>query len=386
MMVTRFGMTESLGPVTYGRTYAARFLDGSDMEEKNYSEETARRIDAEVRSILDAQMDRARKLIDERRDALEAIAHRLLEVETLDRPELEALVGTHRPAAGDRMTHLARLREMRQKALEGGGAQRIDDQHARGKKTARERLALLLDEGTFQEIGALATHDCTEFGMEKQRYPGDGVVCGFGKVNGRRVAVFAHDFTVLGGSFSTVQSQKICRLQDLALSSGVPLIGLNDSGGARIQEGVQEPGGLRRGLHPQRPRLGSRPADLGDPRPLRRGGRLLAGPHRLRHHDGEDEPHVHHRPRRDQGRHRRGGERPRPRRQCGPQRSQRSRAASRRERVPGPRDRQAPPRLPASEQHRGPAAGRRPTTRPDRMDEALNHLIPRERQRALRHA
>jgi acetyl-CoA carboxylase carboxyltransferase component len=115
----------------------------------------------------------------------------------------------------------------------------VADQHAKGKGTARERLALLLDEESFQEIGALATHDCTDFGMADQRYPGDGVVCGFGKINGRRVAVFAHDFTVLGGSFSTVQSNKICRIHDLAIESGIPLIGLNDSGGARIQEGVR---------------------------------------------------------------------------------------------------------------------------------------------------
>jgi acetyl-CoA carboxylase carboxyltransferase component len=128
---------------------------------------------------------------------------------------------------------------MRQNALAGGGAARAADQRVRGKLTARERLALLLDSGSFQEIGALATHDCTDFGMADQRYPGDGVVCGFGKIQGRRVAVFAHDFTVLGGSFSAVQSQKICRIQDLALESGIPLIGLNDSGGARIQEGVR---------------------------------------------------------------------------------------------------------------------------------------------------
>jgi acetyl-CoA carboxylase carboxyltransferase component len=135
--------------------------------------------------------------------------------------------------------HLAKLREMRDTALAGGGGQRVADQHARGKLTARERLALLLDEGSFQEIGALATHDCADFGMTERRYPGDGVVAGFGKISGRRVAVFAHDFTVLGGSFSVVQSQKICRLQDLALESGIPLVGVNDSGGARIQEGVR---------------------------------------------------------------------------------------------------------------------------------------------------
>lgn len=134
---------------------------------------------------------------------------------------------------------LARLRDMREKAVAGGGQKRIEEQHKRGKMTARERLAALLDEGSFQEIGALATHNCSDFGMAAQRYPGDGVVAGFGKINGRRVAVFAHDFTVLGGSLSVVQSQKICRVHDLAMESGIPLIGLNDSGGARIQEGVR---------------------------------------------------------------------------------------------------------------------------------------------------
>ena len=95
---------------------------------------------------------------------------------------------------------------MREVALAGGGPERVADQKAKGKGTARERLSFLLDEGSFQEIGALATHDCTDFGMADKRFPGDGVVCGFGKINGRRVAVFAHDFTVLGGSFSAVQS------------------------------------------------------------------------------------------------------------------------------------------------------------------------------------
>jgi acetyl-CoA carboxylase carboxyltransferase component len=138
-----------------------------------------------------------------------------------------------------RHDHLATLREMRGRAVLGGGRKRIEQQHARGKLTARERLALLLDEGSFQEFGALATHNVSEFGLGEQRYLGDGLVAGFGKVSGRRVAVFAQDFTVLGGSFSEVQSNKICRIQDLALEAGIPLIGLNDSGGARIQEGVR---------------------------------------------------------------------------------------------------------------------------------------------------
>jgi acetyl-CoA carboxylase carboxyltransferase component len=135
------------------------------------------------------------------------------------------------------------LRTMRERGLAGGGPRRVDEQRARGKMLARERLALLLDEHSFQEIGALATHTCNDFGMADQRYPGDGIVCGFGKINGRRVAVFAHDFTVLGGSFSHVQSQKICRIQDLAIESGIPVIGLFDAGGARIQEGVDALGG-----------------------------------------------------------------------------------------------------------------------------------------------
>ena len=134
---------------------------------------------------------------------------------------------------------LSILRAKREQALLGGGQARIDAQHARGKLTARERLAILLDEASFQELGALATHHNTEFGMDAHRYPGDGIITGFGKIQGRRVAVYAQDFTVLGGSFSEVQSNKISRIQDLAIEAGIPLIGLNDSGGARVQEGVR---------------------------------------------------------------------------------------------------------------------------------------------------
>ena len=140
---------------------------------------------------------------------------------------------------GKTKKNLGTLRELRSKAVLGGGQKRIDQQHERGKLTARERLALLLDEGSFQEFGALAIHSLTAFGLDKQRFPGDGVVTGFGKINGRRVAVYAQDFTVMGGSFSEVQSQKISRIMDRALEAGIPIIGLNDSGGARIQEGVR---------------------------------------------------------------------------------------------------------------------------------------------------
>jgi len=141
--------------------------------------------------------------------------------------------------SGKTKKHLDVLRELRSRAVLGGGQKRIDQQHARGKLTARERLAILLDEDSFQEIGALATHGLSDFGLDKQRSPGDGIVTGFGKISGRRVAVFAQDFTVMGGSFSEVQAQKINRIQDLAIDAGIPLIGLNDSGGARIQEGVR---------------------------------------------------------------------------------------------------------------------------------------------------
>jgi len=134
---------------------------------------------------------------------------------------------------------LETLRQMRATAKLGGGQKRIDEQHAKGKLTARERLDALLDTGSFQELGRLATHNISDFDMASKKYPGDGVVTGFGKINGRRVAIYAQDFTVLGGSFSQVQAQKICKIMELAQESGIPIVGLLDSGGARIQEGVR---------------------------------------------------------------------------------------------------------------------------------------------------
>ena len=135
--------------------------------------------------------------------------------------------------------HLAELRQRRERARQGGGEVRIEQQHNRGKLTARERLALLLDEGSFQELGLLVTHQIHDFNMDSKRFAGDGVVTGYGKIKGRRVAVYAQDFTVLGGSFSEMHANKIVQVQKLALESGIPLIGLLDSGGARIQEGVR---------------------------------------------------------------------------------------------------------------------------------------------------
>ena len=134
---------------------------------------------------------------------------------------------------------LAHLDELNRKALEGGGFERVKKQHEAGKLTARERIDLLLDPGSFVETDRLVVHGCTDFGMENQRIPGDGVVTGYGNIDGRQVFVFAQDFTIFGGSLSYAYAQKICKVMDLAMKTGSPIIGLNDSGGARIQEGVE---------------------------------------------------------------------------------------------------------------------------------------------------
>jgi propionyl-CoA carboxylase beta chain len=135
------------------------------------------------------------------------------------------------------------LERKRAEALQGGGPDRVEKQHAAGKLTARERIQFLLDPGSFVESGPFVTHDCPDFGMEKQKILGDGVITGTGLIEGRLVHVFAQDFTVFGGSLSYAFSQKICRLMDQAMKVGSPVIGLNDSGGARIQEGVRSLGG-----------------------------------------------------------------------------------------------------------------------------------------------
>ena len=135
------------------------------------------------------------------------------------------------------------LEERRQVARQGGGEKRIEAQHARGKLTARERIDLLLDPGSFEEIDMFVEHDCHEFGMEERKIPGDGVVTGWGTVNGRPIYVYAKDFTVFGGSLSRAHSRKINKVQDMALRNGMPIIGILDAGGARIQEGVDALGG-----------------------------------------------------------------------------------------------------------------------------------------------
>src|SRR4030066_2474627 len=144
------------------------------------------------------------------------------------------------------MTHEQKLDELRRRhaqAEAGGGEERRARQHAEGKLSARERLDLLFDEETFEEIDKLVEHRSQEFGMAEQRIPGDGAVTGFGRINGRPASAFAQDFTVFGGSLSEANAAKICKVMDMAVRNGAPVIGLNDSGGARIQEGVVSLGG-----------------------------------------------------------------------------------------------------------------------------------------------
>ena len=138
---------------------------------------------------------------------------------------------------------IQKLEEKRQAARLGGGQKRIDAQHSKGKLTARERLEVLFDKGSFEEWDMFVEHDCTDFGMEENKIPGDGVIIGHGTVNGRLVFAFSQDFTVFGGALSAAHARKICKIMDQAMKVGAPIIGLNDSGGARIQEGVASLGG-----------------------------------------------------------------------------------------------------------------------------------------------
>jgi len=138
---------------------------------------------------------------------------------------------------------IERLRHLREQSRIGGGEERIKRQHAAGRNTARERLDILLDPGSFRELDTFVTHRSRDFGLEKQKFSGDSVVTGWGTISGRLVYVFSQDFTVMGGSLSEVHAEKIIKVMEMALKTGAPLIGLNDSGGARIQEGVVSLGG-----------------------------------------------------------------------------------------------------------------------------------------------
>mgnify|MGYP001024227067 FL=1 len=144
----------------------------------------------------------------------------------------------------NQLDKIKELIELRAKARLGGGEKAIEKQHARGKYTARERIAMLLDKGSFEEVDMFVKHRCTNFGQEKKQYLGDGVVTGYGTIDGRLVYVFAQDFTVFGGSLSEAMAQKICKIMDMAMKMGAPIIGINDSGGARIQEGINSLAGF----------------------------------------------------------------------------------------------------------------------------------------------
>ena len=161
-----------------------------------------------------------------------------MEPPTTDEKPAAAPGGQLEPSSNPHRALISELEERRQQITQGGGPVRVEAQHAKGKLTARERILRLLDEGTFREIGAYLVQRHTDFGLDKERHPGDAVVIGFGKIDGRRVCLYAQDFTILGGSFSEAAGQKVAQIMDLALESGVPMIGLIDSGGARIQEGV----------------------------------------------------------------------------------------------------------------------------------------------------
>ena len=136
------------------------------------------------------------------------------------------------------------LKRKNEEALLGGGEKRIEQQHAKGKLSARERVLLLLDEGSFEELGKFVMHRCKDFGLDKEHYLGDGVVTGYGTIGGRLVYVFSQDFTVFGGSLSETHAEKIVKVMELSMKNGAPIIGLNDSGGARIQEGVVSLGAM----------------------------------------------------------------------------------------------------------------------------------------------
>ena len=190
---------------------------------------------------------------------------------------------------------LADLAERKNEALHAGSPRAVEKHHAKGKLTARERIEYLLDEGSFQELDMLARHRAHGMGLEDNRPYTDGVVTGFGTIDGRRVCIFSQDFTVFGGALGEVFAEKIHKVMDLAASTGVPMIGLNDGAGRPHSGGRRLAALLRRHLPPQRRRLGRDPPDQRDPRALRRRRRLLAGHDRLHLHGAGHLAHVHHR-------------------------------------------------------------------------------------------
>ena len=197
------------------------------------------------------------------------------------------------------------LRRMREQARIGGGTDRIAKQHAKGKLTARERLERLLDHGTFNELEPFITHQGDEMGLATEKYLGDGVITGYGQIDGRTVYVYAQDFTIYGGTLSEMQSHKICRVMDLALRNGVPIIGLIDSGGARIQEGVRSLGGYAEIFRRNAQYSGVIPQISVMLGPCAGGAAYSPALDRSHYHGRETLVHVPHRPAGDQSRDRR---------------------------------------------------------------------------------
>ncbi len=193
----------------------------------------------------------------------------------------------------DKIKELLKKREL---AKLGGGQKRIDAQHQKGKLTARERLELLLDDGSFEEFDMFVTHRCTEFGLEKKQFYSDGVVTGYGTIDGRVVYVFAQDFTVFGGSLSLAYAEKICKIMDKALKMGAPVIGLNDSGGARIQEGVNSLAWLCGDLPEKHNGLRGNTSDKRHIRTMCRWCRILPCTYRLLCNDKGEQLYVPYRP------------------------------------------------------------------------------------------
>lgn len=210
------------------------------------------------------------------------------------------------PEATDIHTTAGKLADLQRRideATHAGSARAVEKQHAKGKLTARERIELLLDEGSFVELDEFARHRSTNFGLENNRPYGDGVVTGYGTVDGRPIAVFSQDFTVFGGALGEVYGQKIVKVMDFALKTGCPVIGINDSGGARIQEewSPSAPTARSSAATPTRAVSSRRSAWSSAPAPA---GPCTPGDHRLHGHGRPDLAHVHHRPRRHQDRHR----------------------------------------------------------------------------------
>ena len=195
---------------------------------------------------------------------------------------------------------LAYLRELREQAIHSASEEAVEKQHAKGKLTARERIEKLLDPGSFEELDTFVRHRTYEFEMQKRRPWGDAVVTGWGTIDGRPVFVFSQDFTVFGGSLGEVMAEKMCKVMDLAAKIGAPVIGINDSGGARIQEGVVSLGAYGDVFVRNVQCSGVIPQISADHGAVRRRRRLLAGDDGLHLHGQGDLAHVHHRPRRDQ--------------------------------------------------------------------------------------